>query len=81
MERPLRLTSVMGVARALLSTIDISDSVEILIAEFGWDATFQALSLLPGQDAEEAFAQCWGWLLTEPLQRSLRRDPWTSLDH
>ena len=34
---PIRLTSVMGVARALLSTFDAREAVEVLIIEFGWD--------------------------------------------
>lgn len=80
MERPLRLTSVMGVAKALLSTLDVDDAVEILIAEFGWDATFQALSLLRGAEAERAFDVSWMWLLTEPVKRSLRSERRSSLD-
>lgn len=73
MERPLRLTSVMGVARALLATVPTDDAIEILVAEFGWDATFQACSLLRGAGADEAFAASWLRLLTEPLSRELDR--------
>jgi hypothetical protein len=75
MDRPLRLTSVMGVARALLSTVSIADAVEILVAEFGWDATFQACALLRGAEADEAFATSWLLLLTGPLTEELRHVP------
>ena len=75
MPGPLRLTSVMGVARALLATISIEDAVDILIGEFGWDATFQACSLLRGEDAADAFAACWVRLLTEPIASELRHGP------
>ena len=63
--QPLRLTSVMGVARALLSTVDVEDAVEILTGEFGWDISFQALALLRGDDAEAAFGVAWTLLLDE----------------
>lgn len=75
MPAPLRLTSVMGVARALLATISTEDAVDILVGEFGWDATFQACSLLRGADAEDAFAVCWQRLITEPLATELRHGP------
>lgn len=75
MPGPLRLTSVMGVARALLATISTADAVEILVGEFGWDATFQACALLRGADAEDAFALCWQHLVTEPIAVELRHVP------
>ena len=75
MPGPLRLTSVMGVARALLATISTADAVEILVGEFGWDATFQACALLRGPDAEDAFALCWQRLVTEPIAVELRHVP------
>lgn len=65
-----RVTSVMGVARALLATIDLEDAVDVLVSEFGWDVTFQALSRLRGRDAERAFAVVWEQLLTGPIRRS-----------
>jgi len=71
MPGPLRLTSVMGVARALLATVPTEDAVEILVAEFGWDAAFQACALLRGDDAEGAFALCWQLLVTEPIATEL----------
>ncbi len=74
MDRPApRLTSVMGVARALLSTVSADETVEILIAEFGWDQTFQALALLRGDDAARGFAVAWEHLLTGPVTDDLRR--------
>lgn len=75
MPGPLRLTSVMGVARALLATLSTSDAVEILVGEFGWDATFQACSLLRGDLADEAFGICWQRLVTEPIAVELRHVP------
>lgn len=73
MAQPLRLTSVMGVARALLSTVTVPEAVEILIGEFGWDISFQALALLRGDDADEAFAMTWTELLTSPAFDELGR--------
>lgn len=74
MERPApRLTSVMGVARALLSTVTPGETVEILVGEFGWDQTFQALALLRGGESERAFALTWEHLLTGPVDEELRR--------
>ena len=72
MNEPLRLTSVMGVARALLCTVDVRDAVEILVGEFGWDVSFQALALLRGDDAEQAFALAWTELLTSSIGEELR---------
>lgn len=71
-----RLTSVMGVARALLVTLGVEDTVDVLVAEFGWDVAFQALALLRG--AEEAFARCWEVLLTGPVARELDHEAWAS---
>lgn len=75
MQRPLRLTSVMGVARALLATISVEDTVDVLIVEFGWDAAFQACALLRGPDADAAFATCWLRALTDPIASELRHVP------
>lgn len=72
MDRTPRLTSVMGVARALLATIDERESVEVLVAEFGWDVAFQALALLRGESASRAFGYAWEHLATEHLARELR---------
>lgn len=75
MPAPLRLTSVMGVARALLATVSTVDAVDILVGEFGWDATFQACALLRGDDAADAFAVCWQQLVTDPIATELRTVP------
>ena len=78
---PIRLTSVMGVARALLATFDAHEAVEVLVIEFGWDVAFQALLLLRGDEAERALLLTMERLLTdqlvddvEELDRSARRD-------
>lgn len=71
-----RMTSVMGVARALLATIDVEEAVEVMVSEFGWDMSFQALSLLSGPEAGLAFAACWERLLIEPLNLDLRGLAW-----
>lgn len=75
MERTPRLTSVMGVARALLATIDERESVEVLISEFGWDVSFQALALLRGEEAGRAFGIAWEQLVTDRLQHEFRDLP------
>ena len=69
--RPLRLTTVMAVARALLATVPPREAVEVMVAEFGWDPTFQACVLLTGEPAREAFGHAWAHLVTEPLQHEL----------
>lgn len=66
-----RLTSVMGVARALLATVDARETAAVLIVEFGWDVSFQALALLRGEGASEAFGCAWEHLMIEPLAREL----------
>ena len=66
-----RVTSIMGVARALLSTVDERETVEVLVAEFGWDLTFQALALLRGEHAEKAFALAWEHLVTADIAADL----------
>jgi hypothetical protein len=74
--QPLRLTSVMGVARALLATVEIHEAVEVLVAEFGWDVTFQALALLRGPEVDVAFATCWESLLLADLEDQLQDIRW-----
>lgn len=69
--RPIRLTSVMGVARALLATFDAHEAVEVLVLEFGWDVSFQALLLLRGDDAEQALLLTMERLLTDDLTAEL----------
>lgn len=75
MYRAPRLTSVMGVARTLLSLVDAPEAVEVLIGEFGWDLVFQALALLRGEAAGEAFGLAWEHLVTDAVRRDLVADP------
>jgi hypothetical protein len=57
-----RLTSIAGVARALIATVGVDEGVAILIAQFGWDVTFAALARIEGPDAAAAL-----WLAVERL--------------
>jgi hypothetical protein len=59
-----RLTTVMGVARAVLATVGVHAGVQALLDEYGWDRSFQALALLRGADAEAAFGLVWQALLS-----------------
>ncbi len=54
MEPLPRLTSIAGVARALLATVGVDEGVGILVAQFGWDVTFLAVAQLPGDEAAHA---------------------------
>lgn len=69
--KPIRLTSVMGVARALFATFDAGEAVEVLVVEFGWDVTFQALLLLRGHDAERALLLTLERLVTDRVAEEL----------
>lgn len=60
-----RLTTVMGVSRAVIATVGPLDAARVLIDEFGWDATFQALALLRGPEAREAFGATWSALVLD----------------
>lgn len=72
MNRPApRLTAVLGVARAMLDTLGAEDAVDVLVAEFGWDTTFETLALLRGGRANRAFGIVWERLLFEPIRRDL----------
>ena len=64
MERPLqpRLSSISGVARALIATIGVDDAVTILTTQFGWDIAFIALARLEVPEASTAL-----WKATEQL--------------
>jgi hypothetical protein len=62
-----RLTTVMGVARAVLATVGAPAAVQALLDEYGWDRTFQSLALLRGEDAQEAFGLAWESLLLDDL--------------
>ena len=56
MEQAPRLTSIAGVARALIATVGVDDAVGILISQFGWDVAFSALARL---DCPEASVALW----------------------
>lgn len=72
MERPApRLTAVLGVTRAMIATLGPQEAITVLTAEFGWDATFQALAMLRGPEAEAAFGYCWEQLVIGPIGREL----------
>jgi len=62
-----RLSSVAGVARALIATVGVRDAVDILIAQFGWDVAFSACSLLEGPDAGAALWQSVAGLVLDDL--------------
>lgn len=66
-----RLTAVLGVTRAMLTTLGPEAAVGVLISEFGWDTTFQALALIRSADATRAFGLTWEMLLLAPLEREL----------
>lgn len=66
-----RLTTVMGVARAILATVGPRDAARVLIDEFGWDATFQALALLRGEEARAAFGATWTSLVLDGTEAAV----------
>lgn len=57
-----RLTSITGVARALIATVGVDEAVTILIAQFGWDVATCALARLDGDAAGQAL-----WLAVRQL--------------
>ena len=57
-----RLSSISGVARALIATVGVEDAVMILTTQFGWDIAFNALARLEGPEATSAL-----WSATEQL--------------
>lgn len=62
MEHAPRLTSIAGVARALIGTVGVEEATGILIAQFGWDVTFSALAHIENTDACAAL-----WVALEQL--------------
>jgi hypothetical protein len=60
-----RLTTVMGVARAVLATVGPRETAYVLVEEYGWDRAFQALALLRGEDARAAFGEVWSALILD----------------
>lgn len=57
-----RLSSISGVARALIATVGVDDAVTILTSQFGWDTAFVALARLEVPEASTAL-----WKATERL--------------
>ena len=57
-----RLSSISGVARALIATVGVDDAVTILTTQFGWDTAFIALARLEVPEAATAL-----WRATEQL--------------
>ena len=57
-----RLSSISGVARALMATVGVDDAVTILITQFGWDTAFIALARLEVPEAAVGL-----WRATEQL--------------
>lgn len=62
MDRQPRLSSISGVARALIATVGVDDAVMILTTQFGWDTAFIALARLDAPEAATAM-----WKATEQL--------------
>ncbi len=62
MDRQPRLSSISGVARALIATVGVDDAVAILTTQFGWDTAFLALARLDAPEAATAL-----WKATEQL--------------
>lgn len=48
MDRTPRLTSITGTSRALIATVGVDEAVDTLVAQFGWDATVQAVARIEG---------------------------------
>lgn len=61
-QRQPRLSSISGVARALIATVGVDDAVTILTTQFGWDTAFIALARLEVPEATTAL-----WRATEQL--------------
>lgn len=57
-----RLSSISGVARALIATVGVDDAVTILTTQFGWDTAFIALARLEVPEAAVGL-----WRATEQL--------------
>ncbi|MBS3940947.1 MAG: hypothetical protein KG028_08300 [Actinobacteria bacterium] len=64
-----RTTSLMARAAALLHRHPPAVAAHLLIAEVGWDAGFQTLALLRGEQAAAAFGAAW-----QAVPRSTHRE-------
>jgi hypothetical protein len=74
---PARLTTVMGVARALLRTHGPKVTASVLVAEYGWDRSFQGLAVLREPAALVALGLLWEDLLLAPLDEEFAAQPAT----
>ena len=43
-----RLSSITGVGRALIATLGMDQAISVMVTQFGWDATVQAVAALEG---------------------------------
>jgi hypothetical protein len=62
-----RLSSITGVARALIATVGDDEAVAILVSQFGWDVAFNALAQVDGPDAAAALYRCVSRLVYDDL--------------
>ena len=67
MEHLPRLSSISGVARALIATIGVDEAVAILVTQFGWDIAFNALAKIEGAEGESALFRCVAQLVYDDL--------------
>jgi hypothetical protein len=61
----------MGVARALIAILEDQDVIRILVAEYGWDASFLAMAMMKGEDAQRVFGRLWEELLAEHMRNQV----------
>jgi hypothetical protein len=66
--RTPRITAVMGLARALLDTLGPEEAVDVLLSEFGWDLSFQALALVRSEATPRALGVVCERLLLDRLR-------------
>ena len=64
-----RLSSISGVARALIATVGVDDAVMILTSQFGWDVAFIALARLEVPEAATALYRAAEQLLLDDVSR------------
>ena len=67
MEHLPRLSSITGVARALIATVGPDEAVSILVSQFGWDVAFNALAQVDGPEAAAALFACVSQLVYNDL--------------
>ncbi len=49
-----RLSSITGVGRALIVTLGIEQAISVMVTQFGWDATVQAVAAIEGPEGGRA---------------------------